>query len=162
MSKRSATGSRPSRKRTKGGASYGIMDIDPPDVPPGEVEDIRVWNVTKSEKTGRVSATRRNYQHFYASSLDPSHETQPSTIEDAGAPTDLEPNKQPPAVPVVKPKRVRVRTVKENDSVSSIPTVPSKLIIIRRRPGWRSGSWGTLRSCWMSSFARMAWAIPQP
>jgi len=113
MSKRTVTSSRQSRKRKKAGVSYSVVDLDES---PDKTEDIRVWDVTMSATSGRVSATRKNYQHFYESPQEPLHE-EPPTVEDIAAPADPEPNELPPAESVVK--RRRIRAVKENDSVCS-------------------------------------------
>ena len=117
MSKRNTVGSRQSRKRRKAGASYATTELDAPDQ--DEVENIRIWEITRSETNGRVSATRRNHQHSYRSSPELLCEGHPSTttIEDI-APEDLE-----ESVAKSAKKRKRVRIVKENDSVSFIFSV---------------------------------------
>lgn len=118
MSKRTVTSSRQSRKRKRAGVSYSVVDLDES---PDKTEDIRVWDVTMSTTSGRVSATRKNYQHSYASPQEPLHEEplheEPPTAKDIVAPADPEPNELPPAESVAK--RKRVRAVKENDSVCS-------------------------------------------
>jgi hypothetical protein len=117
MTKRDMVGSRPSRKRRKGGISYGTIDLDAPDGDPPETEAIRVWNISTSETTGRASATRKNYKHVYGNSQKPVCE-EPLTVEHSDAPADPESNDPLPAKSAVKLKRKRVRTMKENDSVS--------------------------------------------
>jgi hypothetical protein len=116
MSKRNAAGSRLARKRRKAGVSHAAIDLDASDE--DKVENIRVWNVTKSETTGRVSGTRRNFQHVYKSSPEPLGE-ETSPVEDTGVPADPYPTKQPSPMPATKRKQVRV--TKENDSVSFLP-----------------------------------------
>lgn len=116
MSKRIAAGSRPSRKRRKAGASYASIDIDGTDGFSGKVEDVRVWSVTTSEATGRVSATRKTHRHVYESPPEPLRE-EPSTVEESIiTPVYPEPGELPLAKSVAKRRRVRI--VKENDSVS--------------------------------------------
>lgn len=122
MTKRGATSHRLPRKKRKGGVSYAAVDIDSLDQrPPGE--DIRVWNVTRSETTGRVSATRRNHQHFLTkpSAPLPSHEEQAPTdvMESFGVPVNPEVDERPSVRPVAKHQKRKA--TKENDSVSSIP-----------------------------------------
>lgn len=124
MSKRNATGPQLSRKRKKAGASYARIDLDALSAPAGKVEDIRVWGVSMSETTGRISATRRDHKHVYESSTEPLHK-EPLTPEDISPPADPEPSELPPAKSVTKRKRVRVR--KENDSVSSIQCLQPNL-----------------------------------
>ena len=119
MSKRSAVDSRPLRKRKKAGASYASISIDGPNGRAVKVEDIRVWNVSTSEATGRVSATRRTHKHLYESLPVPSCE-EPPGVKSIADLADPEPSEPPPAEPVAK--RKRVRAAKENDSVSSTPT----------------------------------------
>ena len=104
-----------------------MVDVDSPAIPQHKVEDIRVWNMTESGNTGRVSATRKNYKHTY--SPEPSQDAQPPTIEDVSAPTNPDPSEQLPVPLVAVPKRARV--VKENDSVSSTPMPPAELMTTR-------------------------------
>ena len=119
MSKRNATSHRLPWKKRKGGVSYGTVDLDSLDEQPSR-EDVHVWNVTRSETTGRVSATRRNHQHFRIDPLEPSREVQPPTTptEDIGAPDNPEPSGRPPAKPSAECKNRS--TIKENDSVSTM------------------------------------------
>ena len=133
MSKRNTTGSRPSRKRRKG-ANYTAIDLDAPD-DSLEVEDIRVWAISTSETTGRASATRRNYKHFLRSSLEPLRE-EILTPEHSDVPADSESNELLPAKS--NAKRRRVRTVKENDSVSPVLVHRNNLRITwqTRMEGW--------------------------
>ena len=88
---------------------------------PDEVDDIRVWSVTTSEKNGRVVGKRKTHRHLRKDPLEPQHE-EPPIVEEVGAPTDPEPSEPPPANVARKGKRKRVRVVKENDSVSLVPT----------------------------------------
>jgi len=129
MSKRNTKGTRLPRKRRKAGSSYAAVDLDVPDSRTEGVEDIRVWNITKSETTGRVSATRRNYQHIYDSLPEPLR-GEPPVVEDINSPADPEASELLPAKSVVKRKRARKAKTKENDSVSSI-VPPTELIVTR-------------------------------
>ena len=115
MSKRNMVGYRLPRKKRKAGVSYAKIDLDVPEEL-GRVEDIRVWNITRSETNGRVSATRKTHQHIYASPLDSPHKDPPAAQEIA--PEDPEPREVESVA-----KKKRVRAVKENDSVSSIPPI---------------------------------------
>ena len=122
MSKRNAASSRLSRKRRKAGVSYGTIDLDAVNARPNKVEEIRVWKMVTSEKTGRVSGTRRNYQHTYENSPEFLRE-EPPPVEDTNIPADPGPSELPQAGSAAK--RKRARTVKENDSVSSTPISPN-------------------------------------
>ena len=113
MSKHNTTGSRPPRKRRKGGGSYATIDLDAPDGASQEAEDVRVWNISMSEKTGRVSATRKSHKHFFGS-------LRGGLCEEPETHVDPEPNELPLEKSVAKCKRVRA--VKENDSVRPIST----------------------------------------
>lgn len=129
MSKRNATSSRASRKRRKSG--YASLDFDALNESKREskhkVEEIRVWNVTASGTNGRVSATRKNRQLIYESLPEPSREEAVPVGESIATPADPEPSEPPPAKSVAKRRRVRI--TKENDSVSSVSTLLTKLLI---------------------------------
>lgn len=114
MAKRNATGSRTSRKRRKGGASYAAIDLDAPDGGSQQIENIHVWNISMSETNRRLSATRRNHKHLSETPLEHLRE-EPPTVEHADLPADPEPH---PAKLIERRKRVRI--LKENDSVSPI------------------------------------------
>jgi len=131
MSKRSASEYRLSRKRKKDGASYASVDLDALVRRGKKVEDIRVWDVSMSEKTGRTTASRKTYRHVYQSQPEPLHEDPPADIcEEITAPGDPGPGKPPPRLVAKRRKRARVR---ENDSVSSVPIFSTELIITRRQ-----------------------------
>ena len=137
MSKRHAAGQpRPRKKNKRSG--YASVDLDPPDERPDEVEFIRVWDVTASKTTGRISATRTTHLHVSEGVSKLTHEEPTPTIEDVSVPADHEPNKQPPTKLAKKRGRRkkakennRKKKAKENDSVSSAPIPPSKPIITR-------------------------------
>ena len=107
--------------------SYGTIDVDTLLKPSERVEEIRVWDMTLSERNGRVSATRKNHKHMYKCPTEPPLE-EPPIVEDVSAPADPEPIKSQSPKFTVKRKRVRAR--KENDSVSSI--TPSTDLVITR------------------------------
>ena len=129
MSKRNGEGYRLPRKKRKAGVSYARVDLDVSEESLERVEHIRVWNITKSETNGRVSATRKNYQHFYTSPLDSPHEDPPAVEE-------IAPESPEPRAAESITKQKRVRAVKENDSVSCIPPMlmsqPRYMITIPR------------------------------
>lgn len=128
MSKRYATGSSRSRKKRKN-SGYSMVDLDLPDEPPADVEIIRVLDVSLSKTTGRVTGTRKVHQHVNNGAPNPAHEEQAPAIEDVGAPLDPEPSEHPPTEPV--PNRKQEKENKENDSVGTTPTCPSKPIDTR-------------------------------
>ena len=111
MSKRRVTGTSRSRKKRKE-SGYTSVDLDLSDEHLGEVEVIRVWDVGTSKTTGRISATRKAHQHVGLSK--PTREEPTLTDADVGIPADPESPTRPVA------KRKKVRTAKENDSVSII------------------------------------------
>ena len=104
------------------GVSYSTIDLDAVNARPNKVEEICVWKMVMSEKTGRVSGTRRNYQHTYENSPEFLRK-EPPPIKDTNIPVDPGPSELPQAGSAVK--RKRVRTMKENDSVSSTPISPN-------------------------------------
>ena len=130
MSKRYAAGPLRPRKRTKG-SSYASVDLDLPDERLKDTEIIRVWDVTTSKTSGRVSATRKTHLHVNEGVSKPTREEQTPIVEDVGTPTDHEPNKRPPTKRVAKRRKQRI--VKENDSVSSVPMPPHKLMVMSRQ-----------------------------
>ena len=124
MLKRQSGGSKTSRKKRKGNATYGFTTLDPTDDENMAVEDIRVYNVSASEK-GRVRGSRRTLKHYHQ--LPPSLPEEPSTSKKQGGDEEavdveagtLADSEFPPAkVDKQRLKRNRVRVVKENDSVS--------------------------------------------
>lgn len=119
MSKRSGSAFQPPRKKRKGGVSYSSVDVDSIAERPFR-EDIRVWKVTKSETTGRVSATRRTHRHIHADPLETFPEGQPPTAvcEDIDGPADLELDGGPSTK--LAAKRRKGKATKENDSVSPL------------------------------------------
>ena len=145
MSKRSAATPRPPRKKRKGGVSYASVDVDALAERPFR-EEIRVWNVTKSETNGRVSATWKTRHHFHTGHLQTFPESRPSTVdtEDINGPADLELDEGSSAKPVARRKKARV--AKENDSVSLLLKFMQTQYSRAIRQRWRTGL-GTVRSC---------------
>jgi len=109
-----------SRKRRKAGASYEEVDGDASSADSEEVESIRVWSITTSETTGRVSGRRTTHRHLREDPVEPRDE-EPPALEEVGPPADSEPSDSLPAKVAAKGKRKRVRVTKENDSVSFVP-----------------------------------------
>lgn len=155
----STPGSQPRKK--KGRASYAVVDLDSADKPKKESENIRVWNISKSETTGRVSAMRKNHKHAYARLPKPLFE-EFTTIEDSDAPANVEQSEQQQTKSGTKRKRVRTKAVKDNDSVSSTLAPSIKLTTTLGRQTWRIGGLGISRSRWMKFFDWTVWAIPRP
>lgn len=122
MSKRNTRDYHLSRKRRKNGASYGV--IDPEADGTEEVEEVRVWKLSVSDNTGRVSATRKNRQHVYDPPLEPSSK-EPLAMEEASNPPDSVLSEAPPTTSsqAKKPKRSRAA---ENNSVNPIPMFSNK------------------------------------
>ena len=127
MSKCHTVGSLRSRKKRKG-SSYASIDLDLPDERPAEVEIIRVWDVTASKLTGRISSTRKTHRHVNESMSKPSRKETTPVVEDISGPADYEPSEQPPTKPV--PKRRRKKATKENDSVSNVQIPSSEPIFM--------------------------------
>ena len=143
MLKRRADGPKTGRKKKKGNATYASTSLDPTDDEKQVVEDIRVWNISTSEKTGRLTASRRTLKHYHEAQ--PSLSEEPSTskklggvdAEDTGALADTQ---SPKTVGKRRWKRKRVRLVKENDSVSWSFISPLLLAYPCFRQRWKSGS----------------------
>ena len=124
MSKRQASDPKAARKKKKSNKSYKIFGLDPSDDEKAVAEDVRVWDISTSKNTGRMTARRRTLKH-YSEVLPPG---EPSTsqkqveirevayVEDAGILADSE--TPPKTTDKQQQKRRRVRVVKENDSVS--------------------------------------------
>ena len=126
MLKRPANDPKRVRKKKKGNASYTLSSLDPTPEEKMVVEDVRVWNISISETTGRVRGTRKTYRHHHQ--ISPSSPEEPPTGEEPGAAEDTASFEDPGNLgdselsPVTankqRPKRKRVRVLKENDSVS--------------------------------------------
>jgi hypothetical protein len=130
MLKRRANAPKTARKRKKGNATYATTSLDPTDDDKMVVEDVRVWDISASEKTGRVTGSRRTLKHYHQASAslpeEPSMSGGPggaeeiANTEESGIFADTESSK---VAGKQRPKRKRVR-VKENDSVSESLTSP--------------------------------------
>ena len=98
-----------------------MASLDPSDDEKAVVEDIRVWEVSASNKTGRVTASRTTLKHHQRASptlpkVTPvTKRPEVTDIDDVGALTDSE--SPPKMVKKKRRKRKRVRVHKENDSV---------------------------------------------
>ena len=122
MLKRPATTQKATRKRRKGGTTYSVTKLDLQDNK--TVENIRVWDVSTSGRTGRVSASRRTVEHCHQDLSEPegpATSNQPEVVEeinveeagtlaDPDAPADAEESREK------KPTKAN----KDNDSVSEI------------------------------------------
>ena len=130
MLKRQAGASRTVRKRKKGNTTYSVGSLDPPIDDKRAVEHIRVWDISTSENTGRISANRRTVKQYHQ--VSPSRPEGPSTskkpegneggdVEEAGILGDAE---SLPGMTTQRPKRKSVKSLKENDSVSELMVLP--------------------------------------
>ena len=146
MLKRQASGPKTACKKKKGNMTYSVSSFDTTPKDKRAVEDIRVWNISTSEKTGRITGSRRNLKHYRQ--VSPGPPEGPSTSgkpggfeetageEDTGILADSESPSEVLNKP--RPKRKRVRTLKENDSVcKSLIPVSGLTRVFRRR--WNSG-----------------------
>lgn len=109
------------RKKKRGGTTYGVSSFDPPD-DKMIVEDIRVWDVSTSKKTGRVSASRRTVEHHHTlgqpggpSMSRGDEEDEHAGVQDTGTLADSE---APPETVRKGQKRRRAKAANENNSVS--------------------------------------------
>lgn len=160
MLKRQASGTKPVRKRKKGNATYVASSLDP--IVKGEkvLENVRVWRISSADGTGRVRASRKTVKHF--SQVLPEL---PSTskwdegvadAEETGVLADSESPSDPLRRGPSKPKRVR--TFKENDSVSVLWSPrPFELTCVSRQK-WNSGS-SIVPSFWTSFSVSMVWVM---
>lgn len=133
MSKRQASNPKAVRKKKKGNTTYKISSLDPSDDEKMAVEDLRVWDISTSENTGRMTAKRRILKH-YSKGLPPEEPSRSQKYEevkevayaeDAGILADSETS--PETTDKQRPKRKRVRVIKENDSVSELLVSPPPL-----------------------------------
>ena len=119
MLKRRASGNRSTRRKKKGNASSSFSSLDPSDDENTVVEDVRVWDISTSEK-GCMMATRRTLKH-HSKVLPPKELSttqrveEVASVEDAASLADSE--TPPKASGKHRPKRKRT---KENDSVSEL------------------------------------------
>ena len=123
MLKRRASGPKAVRKKKKGNATYTISSFGPSDDEGKVAEDIRVWDISASEKTGRMNASRTTLKHYskapppeeLSTNQKPGGVEGVASAEDTGSLADSE--IPPKTSGKQRPKRKRVRTTKENDSV---------------------------------------------
>lgn len=126
MQKRPANEYKRVRKKKKGNATYTSSSLDPTPEEKMALEDVRIWNVSTSETTGRIRGTRKTHRHYRQ--VSPSPPEEPSTSGKPGGAEDIADFEDPGNVadsellPVTaskqRRKRKRVRVLKENDSVS--------------------------------------------
>ena len=165
MQKRRASGPKTARKKKKGNATYALASLDPISEDEVAAEDIRVWNISTSEATGRVMASRRTLRHHrqvLPNSLEgpsisetPGGAGESADIEDVGVLADSESSKK---IKGQRPKRRRVRTFKENDSVSRLPVSPVLWLTRVSRQRWNSGFY-TVPSILTNRSVVMVWAM---
>ena len=137
MYKRPGDAAKTGRKRRKGNTTYQISTFDRIYDDTNTTEDIRVWDVSTSEKTGRVTAKRRTLKHHsqVSSSLpgEPSTNGRPGDdmevvhAEDTGALADTESSSE--MVKKLRPKRKRTGVARGNDSVSGLLALPALALI---------------------------------
>lgn len=123
MLKRQASGSKATRKRRKGNATYSTSTLDSIENDKEAVENVRVWNISTSGNTGRMTASRTTLKHYYQVPLEASPTSvSPEGVEvvaDVGDDGALADSEWPSGVVEKgRKKRKRIRATKENDSVS--------------------------------------------
>ena len=134
MLKRQANAPKTARKKKKGNATYSTISLDPSsDDEKMVTEDIRVWDISASNKTGRVAASRTTLKHCYQVSPSlpdvssagerPGVAEGVTDVDEAGVFADSEsPSK---TVNKKRSKRKRARVHRENDSVSELIIFPA-------------------------------------
>ena len=126
MLKRPATTGKTARKKKKGNATYSSTSLDDNNV---VTEELRVWDISTSKKTGRVNASRRTHKLSHQASGRPEspsvgegsgagHGGMATEVDEAGTFADSEATSE--TASKKRPKRKRTRVVKENDSVSGL------------------------------------------
>ena len=147
MLKRQASGSKATRKKRKGNATYSTSTLDSIENDKEAVENVRVWDISTSGNTGRMTASRKTLKHYYQVPLEalttgvsPAGVEVVADVEDDGALADSEwPSG---VVENERKKRKRIRATKENDSVSvfyllffsNSPAFPDKDGILASEP----------------------------
>lgn len=123
MLKRRASGNRSTRRKKKGNVAYSFSSLDPSDDENTVVENVRIWDISASEKTGRMTATRRTLKH-HSGVLPPGEPSTSQRVEKVAGVEDsafLADSETPlKAAGNHRPKRKRIRVVKENDSASEL------------------------------------------
>ena len=145
MLKRRVAAPKTVRKRKKGNTTFTSGSLDPPIEDEMVVEHVRVWDVSTSENTGRISANRRTVKHYrHVSPTRPEEsltKTNPegdegNNVEEAGILGDSE---SPLGITNKRLKRKSVKALKDNDSVSDCwPCLLPILIRVSRRR-WKCG-----------------------
>ncbi|KAF9643123.1 hypothetical protein BDM02DRAFT_3192169 [Thelephora ganbajun] len=134
MLKRQTSGPKTVHKKRKGNATYSVASLDPID-DNKVVENVRIWDISTSKSTGCMTVSRKTLKHYSQVSLpeEPSTTKKPGGVEedvhveDTGILADSE----SPSEPVEKrPKRKRVRAVKENDSTRMEDWLQSRSVVV--------------------------------
>ena len=151
MRKRQATAPKTARKKTKGNTTFDESSFDPPDDGNMVVEDIHSWDISTSERTGRITANRTNLKHYHQTlpSLPEATGKRPETAEevtDADETGILADSESPPkTADKRRQKRKRTRVLKENDSVSVFLVSPALWAYRVSRRRWNSGTSTSVR-----------------
>ena len=146
MFKRPAAVPKTSRKKRKGNATYSTITYDRAGGDETSIENVRMWGVSASKKTGRVLASRRMLQHHRKVSPTPpevpSTSKNPGAVEETADEAGFFADSESPSKTVDKRrlKRKRARVRKENDSVSELPISPAPWTYSRSRQRWNIGS----------------------
>ena len=122
MLKRPATTQKATRKRRKGGTTYPVTKFDLPQDNKAVEESVRVWDVSTSGRTGRVSASKRTIKHHHQA-LNELKELPMSKQAEMGEEVDAEEagtlvDPDAPANAEERHGKKSAKVNKENDSVS--------------------------------------------
>ena len=147
MLKRQNAAPKPARKRKKGNTTYQVSSLDPPVNDKIVVEELRVWDVSTSETTGRITGKRRTLKHYHQVSPNlleeppaskiPEGSEDVENVEDTGVLADSEPPQE--LVNKRRSKRKRANVSRENDSVGKPSTSLLSTLTRVSRQKWNSG-----------------------
>lgn len=153
MRKHQAAAPKTTRKKKRGNAAYDECSFDPPDDDKMVVEEIRCWDVSASEKTGRVTANRTTLEHYHqmppslpeasSTSKRPGLTEEVTDVDETGFLADSESPSE--MTGKKRPKRKRTRVLKENDSVSESLVSPALQTHRVSRRRWNSGAGTSVR-----------------
>jgi hypothetical protein len=148
MLKHSKGEAKTGRKRKKGNATYQILTLDPIDEDKSVVEDICVWDISTSDKTGHVTVKRRTLKHHSqvsssspdnpSTSKEPRGDAEVACVEETEILTDIKSSSE--MVNKSCQKRKRTRAKRENNSVSEFLALLALILTCFSRQGWNSGS----------------------
>lgn len=147
------------RKRKRGGTRYPIASLDPPDEREVAVEDVHVWDLSTSSRTGRVLASKRTVLHHHQalSKLgEPPTSNQEEVSEVAGVEeSETLATSENPSESRPQRKQKRPKPNKENDSVRVLPY--PYLLTPRTYPHLQTGMarWLQYRSVFLDEFLRL-------